>query len=130
MAKKQTPTELPNNHLKELIGIDYKNLTGEAFTKYHGIESSLFLREKYDFDVMKASSIEKKRFNEDTGKVEPYVSGIRILSETPIMRTRVKAGDAIEMNKQVSANAFDHGNSKYYLLVKPVDVKESEAIDA
>ena len=124
MAKKQTTNESPNAKLTDLLSLDYRKLEGNAFVKYHEIADGLFLRDKYDYEVWKAQAIEKKRFNEDTGKVDAYIAGIKLLAAEPIMRTRVKAGDAIEMNKQVSANPFDSGNSKYYLLAKPVQERE------
>lgn len=108
----------PNENLP-LADIDYQNLTGEAFNNYQKVTEGLFLNDKYDFEVWKAQSIQKFKINEDTGKSEAYINGIRLNSNQPLERTRIKWSDALELNKQVSHNAAEAGTSKYYLLAKP-----------
>ena len=108
----------PNNNLP-LDGIDYENLNGENFQAYEKITQGLILNQKYDFEMWKATSVIKKRFNEDTGGVDEYVAGIQLNGNKPIQTTRIKAKDALLLNSQVSRAIADGNNSKYYLLAKP-----------
>lgn len=108
----------PNKGLP-LENIDYSNLNGEAFKNYMEIVNGLLLNTKYDWEMWKASSEQKKRFNEDTGKVDDYIAGIKLNGNKPIQTTRITLRDALQLNAQVSHNQADAGNSKYLLLAKP-----------
>lgn len=118
MAKTKTQSEKPNKDL-QLADIDYQKLEGEAFDNYLKVTEGLFLNNKYDFEVWKASSIQKFRINENSGDKEAYIKGIKLNSNQPIQKTRIKWSDAQELNKQVSHNMAEAQTSKYYLLVKP-----------
>ncbi|GEM_PF-3628847 len=111
----------PNKDL-QLSGIDYANLNGGAFKQYQDVVAGLFLNDKYDFEMWKASSMieyEEDRKSKTPRKIEIMV-GIILNGNKPIQTTRIKLKDALELNRQVSHNLADAGNSKYFLLAKPV----------
>jgi hypothetical protein len=126
MAKKSANIN-PNEGLG-LERFDYKKLEGQHFEDYQEIVSKLQLQEKYDFEIWKATSIVKFRMNADTGDKEAYIDGIKLNSADPVQKTRIKAMDALEINKHVSHLKGNEitSTSKYCLLAKPV----SETIPA
>lgn len=119
MAKTKQEQVNPNKDLA-LQNIDYQNLNGDTFKEYQEVVNGLFLNDKYDFEMWLATSVRKFRVNEDNGEREEYISGITLNGNKPIQLTRIKLKDALEMNKQVSHNQGERGNSKYFLLAKPV----------
>src|ERR1700748_3344576 len=108
MAKEKTK-EIPK---PDVSGIDYGNLTGDNWKSYKKIEESLLMHQHYDFEQVGARAINKKRFNEDTGVVEPYIAGIEVTSAKPLMLTRISARDARTLNDQVA------NTGKYFLISK------------
>lgn len=119
MAKQKTASGDPNKDLA-LADINYQNLTGEDWAKYQKVTDGLFLNNQYDFEVWKAASVQKFKMDEDSGDKIPYIAGIKLISNQPIQKTRVKWSDALELNKFVSdSKTREAQTSIYYLLAKP-----------
>jgi hypothetical protein len=126
----KTTTQQPT--MPDLSGFDYTKLTGDDYKKYIAIagefgvdengrpryKTELQLNEKYFYEQWKAIGEKKFRLNEDTGEREEYIAGIRLTGATPIMRTKITAKNAIDLNTQLSTNPQEHANSKFYLLAK------------
>ncbi|MDB5288544.1 MAG: hypothetical protein JWR05_3493 [Mucilaginibacter sp.] len=117
----------PNKGLG-LENIDYGIMDGASseaianFNRYKEIEAKLLLNDKYDFEIWKATSVQKFKMDEDSGDKIPYTAGLILNAAKPIQKTRITAAAALEINKHVShmkANEFT-ATSKYCLLAKPI----------
>lgn len=86
----------------------------EVFKEYKGIESTLLLNKKYDFDIHKASTVTKKVLD-DNGNIVSQVVGLTLNGAQRIQQTRMTWRMAMEFNKFVSHDAL---TSKYMLLSK------------
>jgi hypothetical protein len=113
----------PNEELTELSELNYRALNGEAWNKYQEVEQSLFMNDKYDYEVWFAQPTMKWRINEDTGEREQYQTGVQInngaIGGGPLMISRVSVMQARENNKHAKPGASESRNSKYYFLVQP-----------
>jgi hypothetical protein len=127
-----TKSKQPNEGLG-LEAFDYEKFDAatdqakQSFKDYLAIAGSspqnagkLDINAKYDYEVYRALSIVKYKVNEDTGEKDEYIAGLRILSSSPLQKTRVKAKDALTLNAFVTHNAKEQQTSKYYLLAKPL----------
>ena len=113
------PTFAPDPEPNKGLGheeINYLDLKSEpTFRAYQAIEATLLLNKKYDFDMYKAVTVVKKRWNEDIGASQDVVIGIEITTAVPLQKTRMTWKTAMELNKHVD---YHNGSSKYLLLSK------------
>lgn len=120
----------PNDAIQEALkDIDYNKLipvqdnegaTAEAaanLAKYNAIVGTLFDTQQYDFTQYKAAPTLKKILNDQADKIT-VMTGIRLVSQTPINHSRMQLWAAKDLNSQISNPNNPPTNSRYYFLTK------------
>lgn len=116
-AAKEGVEEIENkNEGLDLEGFDYNNLSGDDFKKYENLIKSLDWNSLYDFELYKAVPVKEARYPGMEGT--PFdVVGIKLISTTPIAKSRITAKAVTNLNAQLP-NGTPSVPCFYYLLKK------------